>query len=158
MASEFKLANAGKLVFNDDADGTENEVTFTHSGINTSQVITLLVQVDINLIFQITSILQLNGTNVTSTAAELNILDGVTATAADLNIFRWCNINSSRIKYFRWCYSNHSRVKYFRWCNINSSRIKYFRWCYSNHSRIKYFRWCYINSRRIKFIRWFNCW
>ena len=30
--------------------------------------------------------LDIGGTNVTSTAAELNILDGVTATAAELNI------------------------------------------------------------------------
>lgn len=32
------------------------------------------------------STLTINGTNVTSTAAELNILDGVTATTAELNI------------------------------------------------------------------------
>ena len=32
-----------------------------------------------------TSLLKINGTAVTSTAAELNILDGVTATAAELN-------------------------------------------------------------------------
>jgi microcystin-dependent protein len=32
------------------------------------------------------TVLTLNGTDVTSTAAELNILDGVTATAAELNI------------------------------------------------------------------------
>lgn len=32
------------------------------------------------------TVLTINGTNVTSTAAELNILDGVTATAAELNI------------------------------------------------------------------------
>ena len=30
--------------------------------------------------------LDIGGTNVTSTAAELNILDGVTATAAELNL------------------------------------------------------------------------
>ena len=33
-----------------------------------------------------TDALSINGTTVTSTAAELNILDGVTATAAELNI------------------------------------------------------------------------
>ena len=32
------------------------------------------------------TVLTINGTNVTSTAAELNILDGVTATAAELNV------------------------------------------------------------------------
>ena len=33
-----------------------------------------------------TDVLAINGTNVTSTAAELNILDGVTSTAAELNV------------------------------------------------------------------------
>ena len=32
------------------------------------------------------STLTINGTNVTSTAAELNILDGVTSTTAELNL------------------------------------------------------------------------
>lgn len=36
--------------------------------------------------FNITGTLQLGGVDVTSTAAELNILDGVTSTAAELNI------------------------------------------------------------------------
>ena len=34
-----------------------------------------------------TDALSINGTTVTSTAAELNILDGVTSTAAELNIY-----------------------------------------------------------------------
>ena len=36
--------------------------------------------------------LDIGGTNVTSTAAELNILDGVTSTTAELNILRWRNL------------------------------------------------------------------
>lgn len=44
-----------------------------------------------------TTTLQLGGVNVTSTAAELNILDGVTSTTAELNILDGVTVNASQI-------------------------------------------------------------
>ena len=60
----------------DDGDGTvtsESNLTFDGS--------TLAVTGEVSM-----TTLDIGGTNVTSTAAELNILDGVTSTAAELNI------------------------------------------------------------------------
>lgn len=43
--------------------------------------------------------LSINGTSVTSTAAELNILDGVTSTAAELNILDGVTATASELNY-----------------------------------------------------------
>ena len=43
--------------------------------------------------------IDLGGTNVTSTAAELNILDGVTATAAELNILDGVTATAAELNY-----------------------------------------------------------
>lgn len=45
------------------------------------------------------TVLTINGTNVTSTAAELNILDGVTATTAELNILDGVTATTVEINY-----------------------------------------------------------
>jgi len=45
------------------------------------------------------TVLTINGTNVTSTAAELNILDGVTATAAELNVLDGVTATTAEINY-----------------------------------------------------------
>ena len=45
------------------------------------------------------TVLTINGTDVTSTAAELNILDGVTATAAELNILDGVTATTAEINY-----------------------------------------------------------
>jgi len=45
------------------------------------------------------STLTINGTDVTSTAAELNILDGVTATAAELNILDGVTATTAELNY-----------------------------------------------------------
>ena len=60
----------------------------SHIGINNaSPSVALDVTGDANISGEISvTTLDIGGTNVTSTAAELNILDGVTATAAELNI------------------------------------------------------------------------
>ena len=42
--------------------------------------------------------LDIGGTNVTSTAAELNILDGVTATTAELNIMDGVTATTGELK------------------------------------------------------------
>jgi len=46
-----------------------------------------------------TQTLHLNGTQVTSTAAELNILDGVTSTAAELNILDGVTATAAELNY-----------------------------------------------------------
>ena len=43
--------------------------------------------------------LYVGGTNVTSTAAELNILDGVTSTAAELNILDGVTATAAELNY-----------------------------------------------------------
>ena len=43
--------------------------------------------------------LSINGTTVTSTAAELNILDGVTSTAAELNILDGVTATAAELNY-----------------------------------------------------------
>jgi len=58
----------------------ENPLVISRAGTAVSTI--TLTSIDINLVGQ----LQINGTDVTSTAAELNILDGVTSTTAELNI------------------------------------------------------------------------
>ena len=52
------------------------------------------------------STLTINGTDVTATAAELNILDGLVATTAELNKLGRCYGDHGRIKRLGWCCSN----------------------------------------------------
>ena len=48
--------------------------------------------------------LDIGGTNVTSTAAELNILDGVTATATELNLIDGVTATTDELNILRRCY------------------------------------------------------
>ena len=45
------------------------------------------------------STLTINGTDVTATAAEINVLDGVTATAAELNILDGATVTTAELNY-----------------------------------------------------------
>ena len=65
----------------DDNSTATAETVFTDGGITYNPSTNLLTLGTGNL-----TTLQLGGVAVTSTAAELNILDGVTATAAELNV------------------------------------------------------------------------
>jgi len=91
-------ADGGDVVF---ADGGTNLLKVTNSSsdvvlqpqVDTKDIVfkqydgTVVATVEDNATFNIpTDKLAINGTAVTSTAAELNILDGVTSTAAELNI------------------------------------------------------------------------
>ena len=67
---------------NKDYTGIRN---FTITGELDAQTLDIEGNADINGTLE-TDALSINGTTVTSTAAELNILDGVTATASELNI------------------------------------------------------------------------
>ena len=66
---------------------------------------------------------------VTSTAAELNILDGVTSTAAELNILDGVTSTAAELNILV-SYLYSCRVKYSRWCDKYCSRVKYYRWQY----------------------------
>ena len=63
------------------------------------------------MVFRFNETLQIAGTWTTSTAAELNILDGVTSTAAELNIPD--GATSADEQHIRWCHSNYCRAQYF---------------------------------------------
>ena len=91
-------ADGGDVVF---ADGGTNLLKVTNSSsdvvlqpqVDTKDIVfkqydgTVVATVEDNATFNIpTDKLAINGTAVTSTAAELNILDGVTSTTAELNI------------------------------------------------------------------------
>lgn len=66
-------------------DNSADEFVFLTSATNNSEVFTGTAGT-INIGTAKVTTLNIGGTNVTSTAAELNILDGVTATATELNI------------------------------------------------------------------------
>ncbi|MDO8602370.1 MAG: hypothetical protein Q7O04_00775, partial [Candidatus Omnitrophota bacterium] len=60
--------------------------SFLRSDTNDSVTTDVTLNIDSGATLSIDGTLDIGGTNVTSTAAELNILDGVTATANELNI------------------------------------------------------------------------
>ena len=64
-----------------DNSSTAEELVYTDAGIAYNPSSNLLTVGEVSA-----TTLDIGGTNVTSTAAELNILDGVTSTAAELNI------------------------------------------------------------------------
>ena len=66
-----------------------------------------------------TDALSINGTTVTSTAAELNILDGVTSTAAELNILDGVTSTTAELNILDGVTSTGSRAKHFRRCYCN---------------------------------------
>ena len=82
------------------ANNTNNYVvTATGSGLNgeanlTFDGSTLTVTGEVSM-----TTLDIGGTNVTSTAAELNILDGVTSTAAELNILDGVTSTAAELNY-----------------------------------------------------------
>jgi len=91
-------ADGGDLTF---ADGGTNLLKITNSSsdvvfqpqVDTKDIVfkqydgTVVATVEDNATFNVpTGKLAINGTAITSTAAELNILDGVTATASELNL------------------------------------------------------------------------
>jgi len=91
-------ADGGDITF---ADGGTNLLKITNSSsdvvfqpqVDTKDIVfkqydgTVVATVEDNATFNVpTGKLAINGTAITSTAAELNILDGVTATAAELNL------------------------------------------------------------------------
>tara|TARA_R100001082_G_C4365728_1_gene161832 strand:- start:2504 stop:3487 length:984 start_codon:yes stop_codon:yes gene_type:complete len=71
----------------DDNSSATAESIYTDSGITYNPNSNILTATKISAGTHLdTALLKIGGTDVTSTAAELNILDGVTSTAAELNI------------------------------------------------------------------------
>ncbi len=80
--NQIKFSTDDQIIFRvGNADG----VTFKASGEIEAASLDISGNADIDGTLE-TDALSINGTTVTSTAAELNILDGVTSTAAELNI------------------------------------------------------------------------
>ena len=80
--NQIKFSTDDQIIFR---VGGGDGVTFKGSGEIEATSLDISGDVDVDGTLE-TDALSINGTTVTSTAAELNILDGVTATAAELNI------------------------------------------------------------------------
>ena len=80
----------------DDNSTATAETVYTDGGITYNPSSNLLTLGTGNL-----TTLQLGGVAVTSTAAELNILDGVTATATELNLLDGCVATTTQLNYLQ---------------------------------------------------------
>jgi cytoskeletal protein CcmA (bactofilin family) len=80
--NQIKFSTDDQIIFR---VGGGDGVTFKSSGEIEATSLDISGDVDVDGTLE-TDALSINGTTVTSTAAELNILDGVTATASELNI------------------------------------------------------------------------
>jgi hypothetical protein len=80
------LNSTNKLCFNDASQFVQGSSATVLSIGATDEIDLTATAIDINGTCDISGTFSLAGTNVTATAAELNILDGVTATASELNL------------------------------------------------------------------------
>jgi hypothetical protein len=88
VVDAFASLNVVDLKVQDDLTVTDDTTiggTLGVTGVLTATSLDISGDIDVDGTTE-TDALSLNGTTVTSTAAELNILDGVTSTAAELNI------------------------------------------------------------------------
>jgi hypothetical protein len=88
VVDAFASLNVVDLKVQDDLTVTDDATiggTLGVTGVLTATSLDISGDIDVDGTTE-TDALSLNGTTVTSTAAELNILDGVTSTAAELNI------------------------------------------------------------------------
>ena len=83
------------FVADDNATATA-ETVYTDTGVTYNPSSNLLTVGTANA-----TTLQLGGVAVTSTAAELNILDGVTSTAAELNLLDGCVATTTQLNYLQ---------------------------------------------------------
>ena len=83
VKTQLSTSNANHhLTFVDSNNSSATaETVYTDASLHYNPITNQLTAPGVNM-----TILSLDGTDVTSTAAELNILDGVTATAAELNV------------------------------------------------------------------------
>jgi len=79
------LNSTNKLCFNDASQFVQGSSATVLSIGATDEIDLTATAIDINGTCDISGTFSLAGTNITSTAAELNILDGVTSTAAEIN-------------------------------------------------------------------------
>ena len=83
--SGLTLNSTNKLMFNDASQFIQGSSATVLSIGATDEIDLTATAIDINGTCDISGTFSLAGTNITSTAAELNILDGVTSTAAEIN-------------------------------------------------------------------------
>ena len=80
----------------DDNNSATAETVFTDAGVTYNPASNLLTVGTLNVTTP-----QIGGVAVTSTAAELNILDGVTSTAAELNLLDGCVATTTQLNYLQ---------------------------------------------------------
>jgi hypothetical protein len=80
----------------DDNTSSTAETVYTDAGVTYNPAANLLTTGEISV-----TTLDIGGTDVTATAAELNILDGVTATAAELNLLDGCVSTTTQLNYLQ---------------------------------------------------------
>ncbi len=86
FSDDLLLSTTEKIQFRDTAIYINSSTDGQLDLVADTEIQIAATTVDINGNVDISGSLTLGGTTITSTAAELNILDGVTATAAELNI------------------------------------------------------------------------
>ena len=82
-----------------DESANEFVLVNTNEGGNTSGNVTISSYADLQVATINTATLEIGGTAVSSTAAELNTLDGVTATTAELNILDGVTATTAELNY-----------------------------------------------------------
>ena len=80
----------------DDNNSATAETVFTDAGVTYNPASNLLTVGTLNVTTP-----QIGGVAVTSTAAELNILDGVTSTATELNLLDGCVATTTQLNYLQ---------------------------------------------------------
>ncbi len=94
MATTIKLKNGSGVPTASDLVQGEPAFDLTNKRLYTEDSGGTVIEVGTN-----PSTLSINGTAITSTAAELNILDGVTATTAELNILDGVTATTTELNY-----------------------------------------------------------
>ena len=86
FSDDLLIATTEKIQFRDTAIYINSSADGQLDLVADTEIQIAATTIDINGAVDISGALTLGGTTITSTAAELNILDGVTSTAAELNI------------------------------------------------------------------------
>jgi hypothetical protein len=80
----------------DDNTSSTAETVYTDAGVTYNPAANLLTTGEISV-----TTLDIGGVDVTATAAELNILDGVTSTATELNLLDGCVATTTQLNYLQ---------------------------------------------------------
>ena len=104
----------------DDNSSATAETVFTDGGVTYNPASNLLTVGTGNL-----TTLQLGGVAVTSTAAELNVLDGITATTAELNTLDGVTATASELNILDGCTSTATELNLLDGCTATTVELNY---------------------------------